>query len=120
MPKAKAKTTTTKKRATTSRKTTTTRKKQPKKTWMQRAFTDETAASQPFMQTKITNQTLYWLIFGAISIAFALWILTLDAKIREIYDYIDTSTYSVDEMDMNLQKKKSQNNDTKTETTVEE
>lgn len=50
------------------------------------------ASQSNFMDTKITEQTLYWFIFGAVAIIFALWLFTLDSKVRDLYDQIDTQT----------------------------
>lgn len=98
MPKAKA---TTKKTATTPKKTTVSRKKQTKSApVMQRALTNPSASSAPFMQTRMTMQSVYWMIFGVVAIAFAIWIYTLDARIREIYDTVDTNSYSIEEMNI--------------------
>lgn len=54
------------------------------------------AAEQSFFEFRITQQTLYWLVLGLVSIIFALWIVTLDSRIQKLYDDIDASTYSTD------------------------
>lgn len=53
----------------------------------------KTADNTPFMQVKITDQTIYWLIFGVAAIVFAIWLYSLDAKVRDLYDQIDANTY---------------------------
>lgn len=54
-------------------------------------------ADEPqFMEARITEQTLYWLIFGAVAIMFAMWIFTLDSKIQKLYDQVDASSYSIE------------------------
>ena len=52
----------------------------------------------PFMQFQITQQTLHWIIFGAVSIAFAIWIYSLDAKVRDLYDQADANINSINHM----------------------
>lgn len=54
----------------------------------------QAADDRPFFEFRVTQQTLYWVIFGAVSIAFALWVYTLDARIQTLYDEIDASTYA--------------------------
>lgn len=49
-----------------------------------------------FMEARITDQTIYWMIFGAAAIVFALWLFSLDAKVRDLYDQIDTNAYTAD------------------------
>lgn len=84
----------------TKAKTTTTTKKVVKKPAVsaKRVTTKKRVskqASEPeFMQVRVTDQTLYWLIFGAAAITFALWLFSLDAKVRDLYDQIDANTYS--------------------------
>lgn len=81
---AKPKATTTKKRAT----------KKPVVT--KRVASKKATTSEPFMQFRVTQQTLYWVIFGAVAIAFALWIYSLDAKVRDLYDQVDANHRSMD------------------------
>ncbi len=83
--------------------TTTTAKKVTKKpsTVSKRVSTKKAAAKTqqpPFFQIRVTDQTLYWLIFGTVSILFAMWVYTLDARVRDLYDQIDINTYSADSM----------------------
>ena len=54
------------------------------------------ATSPQFMQASLTSQSLYWVIFGVAAILFALWLYTLDARIRDLYDQIDQNTMSTD------------------------
>ena len=49
-----------------------------------------------FLQFRITQQSLYWLLFGAASILFTLQLYSLDAKVRELYDQIDRNNYSAE------------------------
>lgn len=50
------------------------------------------AEERPFFEFRITQQTFYWLVLGAVSIVFAIWIVTLDARIQKLYDEIDVTT----------------------------
>ena len=84
----KAKTTTTTKR-TTKKPVVAAKRVTPKKKAVK-------ATEAPFMQARVTDQTLYWLIFGAAAIMFALWLFSLDAKVRDLYDQIDANTYSAE------------------------
>ena len=43
----------------------------------------------PFMRFQITDQTIYWLIIAAISIAFVLWIFKVQNDINELYLQIE-------------------------------
>ena len=53
------------------------------------------STSEPaFFEMKFTDQTVYWLIFGAVAIIFAIWLYSLDAKVRDLYDQVDTNTYN--------------------------
>lgn len=45
-----------------------------------------------FMTFRITRQTLYWLVLGAVVILFTLWLMKLQADIQSLYDQIDIST----------------------------
>ena len=44
---------------------------------------------EPFMRFRITDQTIYWLIIAAISIAFVSWIFKVQNDIDELYLQID-------------------------------
>lgn len=46
--------------------------------------------TENFMNVKITMQTAYWVIICLLSLAFALWILTVQADINNLYDQIET------------------------------
>ena len=46
--------------------------------------------TENFMSVKITMQTVYWVIICLLSLAFALWILTVQADINNLYDQIET------------------------------
>ncbi len=48
----------------------------------------------PFMEVRITVQTIYWLILALISVAFVMWVYTLQAQIYEIYDQINEMNIS--------------------------
>jgi hypothetical protein len=48
-----------------------------------------TENTTPFMQTRFTVQSLYWVILGAVVIAFGLWLASLQMEINKIYDQID-------------------------------
>ena len=80
----------------TSKKTVTKKKAPVKKHSVVTQVTTPAAAEQSFFEFRITQQTLYWLVLGLVSIIFALWIVTLDSRIQKLYDDIDASTYSVD------------------------
>lgn len=48
-----------------------------------------------FMNTTLTNQSVYWIVFGIVVIAFASWILKVQADIQDIYDKIEQNHYAV-------------------------
>ena len=45
-----------------------------------------------FFTFRITRQTLYWLVLGAVVILFTVWILQLQQDIQALYDQIDAAT----------------------------
>ena len=45
-----------------------------------------------FMQARFSEQTVYWLIIGVAVIALAVWVLSLQVKLDDIYDQIDAQT----------------------------
>lgn len=51
-------------------------------------------AQSEFLTVRFTEQSLYWLIFGTAAILFAIWVYTLDARVRDLYDQIDASNNS--------------------------
>jgi len=89
---------TTKAKAAAPGKAKTVKKKAPvkKQTVVTKTHT-KVAAEPSFFEFRITQQTLYWLVLGVISIIFALWIVSLDSRIQKLYDEIDTSASSIDQ-----------------------
>lgn len=85
--KAKTKATTTTKKA--AKKTAAAKHVAPKKK------TASVAAEPAFFEARFTEQSLYWIIFGLAAITFALWLFSLDAKVRDLYDQIDANTYNM-------------------------
>lgn len=83
----------TKTKATAAKKTTP--KKPTKVTKVSKKSAKPVTQSQ-FMEARVTDQTVYWMIFGAAAIVFALWLFSLDAKVRDLYDQIDMNTYNSD------------------------
>ena len=45
--------------------------------------------SEDFMTVRLNMQTIYWLILGVISIAFAWYTMSLTMSINDLYDQID-------------------------------
>lgn len=45
-----------------------------------------------FMTFRITKQTLYWVVLGAIVILFTWWLTQLQADIQDLYDQIDANS----------------------------
>lgn len=81
-------------------KATTTKKKVVKKpVAVKRATTKKsvkkTTQEPAFFEMKFTEQSAYWIIFGAVAIMFAIWLYTLDAKIRDLYDQVDANAYNL-------------------------
>ncbi len=89
--KAKSKATTTTRKKTTKRPASTTKRMSTKKRAKSSA-----AAKQDFFEFRITEQTVYWLIFGAAAILFTIWIYTLDLRVRELYDQVDRNNMNSD------------------------
>lgn len=85
--------------AAKAKRTTTTKKTVKKPAVAKRVTTKKRvkkAAQEPaFFEMKFTDQTVYWIIFGAVAILFAIWLYTLDAKIRDLYDQVDAKSYNV-------------------------
>lgn len=82
----------TKTKQTATAKKATKKPKVAAKSSTKKRVASSSAAAQPFMQVRITDQTLYWLIFGTVSILFAMWVYSLDAKVRDLYDQIDINS----------------------------
>ncbi|MBP7760686.1 hypothetical protein KA093_02730 [Candidatus Saccharibacteria bacterium] len=49
------------------------------------------ANSTQFMQARFTEQTVYWLIIGAAVIGLAVWVLSIQVRLDDMYDSIDAS-----------------------------
>ena len=49
------------------------------------------AFERKFMQTKFTEQTIYWLIIGAAVIALVVWVLSIQVKMDDMYNDMDTA-----------------------------
>ena len=45
-----------------------------------------------FFTFRLTKQTVYWLVLGAVVIMFTLWLTKLQSDIQTLYDQIDAST----------------------------
>jgi hypothetical protein len=50
--------------------------------------------NRAFMETRFTEQTVYWLIIGVAVIALAAWVLSLQVQLNEMYDSIDATNTS--------------------------
>lgn len=53
------------------------------------------ANSAEFMRARFTEQTVYWLIIGAAVIGLAIWVLSIQVRLNDMYDAIDTQTSEV-------------------------
>lgn len=51
-----------------------------------------------FFTFRITKQTLYWLVLGAVVIMFTLWLTKLQSDIQDLYDQVDASTAELSTM----------------------
>jgi hypothetical protein len=51
-----------------------------------------------FMTFRITRQTLYWLVLGAVVILFTVWLMKLQMDIQTLYDQIDANTAELSTM----------------------
>lgn len=87
------------KKASTARKSAT--KKSTKRTVGSRALLRHVSL-QPedaaFMTFRITKQTLYWLVLGAVVIMFTLWLMKLQTDIQDLYDQVDASSAALSTM----------------------
>ena len=52
------------------------------------ALTPETGE---FMTFRLTRQTVYWLVLGAVVLLFSIWILRLQSDVQSIYDKIEAT-----------------------------
>ena len=72
-----------------------TRKAAPKKRQSRRSLLRSHVGLQAeqteFMTFRITKQTLYWLVLGAVVILFTVWLTQLQADIQSLYDQIDAN-----------------------------
>lgn len=91
-----------------TKKTTTKKSPAPKKQSTVRKSTRKKSSSSPasiitsrirlereetaFFTFRITRQTLYWLMLGAVVLLFTVWLMQLQSDIQDLYDQIDAST----------------------------
>lgn len=52
--------------------------------------------TKDFMVVQFTRDTLYWLIFGVVTIVFVIWVMSLQHQINDLYDQIEVSQTSSD------------------------
>ncbi len=84
-----------KKKPATKKSTATKKPSQARRTSKSSASrTQSTSAQSQFMQTRVTEQTIYWLIIGAAVIALAVWVLSLQRQLNDIYDQIQIDSSS--------------------------
>lgn len=57
-----------------------------------KAVSFATKSDVKFMQARFSEQTVYWLIIGAAVIGLAIWVLSLQVKLDDIYDQIDAQS----------------------------
>lgn len=48
----------------------------------------------PFLVFRITHQTVYWLILGALILALGIWTVILSLRVQTLYDQIDKNASS--------------------------
>jgi hypothetical protein len=46
---------------------------------------------KPFFTFRISQQTFYWLIIGALVLGLGIWAITQSVKLQYIYDRVETS-----------------------------
>lgn len=92
---------TTKAKTATKRKPTTTARKAPVKKTVAKPRSKKSTKpvavksfrlepeTEPFMATRFTAQTAYWLVLGIFVVAFSVWISYLNAQIQDLYDIVD-------------------------------
>lgn len=84
-----------KKKPATKKSTATKKPSQARRTSKSSASRAQSANPQSqFMQTKVTQQTIYWLIIGAAVIALTVWVLSLQRQLNDIYDQIQIDSSS--------------------------
>lgn len=47
---------------------------------------------KPFFKFRFTQQTVYWLILGALILGLGAWVISLSVKVQRIYDRVGTDT----------------------------
>lgn len=101
-----AKKSSTTKKKTTVAKTAPVRKRSSKKSTKRASQLKSFRLSKsetPFMTFNPNVQSLYWVILGAVAIAFTMWIMQLQADLQAAYDQIDLNTSLIDENASNLE-----------------
>ena len=84
-----------KKKPATKKSTATKKPSQARHTSKSSASRAQSSNTQSqFMQTRVTEQTIYWLIIGAAVIALAVWVLSLQRQLNDIYDQIQIDSSS--------------------------
>ncbi|MES2875858.1 MAG: hypothetical protein V4678_00135 [Patescibacteria group bacterium] len=86
-----------KKKAAVTRKATPKRKSAGKRAAL-RSHIGLQAEETAFMTFRITKQTVYWLVLGAVVIVFTLWLARLQSEIQTIYDQIDANTVEMSQL----------------------
>ena len=80
------------KKPTTKARKTAVKKRPAKKQSLLKTHVGLRQEETEFMTFRITRQTLYWIVLGAIVILFTWWLTQLQADIQNLYDQIDANT----------------------------
>jgi len=83
----------------TAKKKPTTKKTAPKKAAAHAAQVKSFRVAKPttpFFHFDFTIQTVYWLILSTLVISLALWVMSLNMQVQDIYDQIDKTNESMD------------------------
>lgn len=59
-----------------------------------------TKSTTPFFHFDFTLQTVYWLILSALVVSLALWVMSLNMQIQDIYDQIDQTNEAINTSDL--------------------
>ncbi len=46
-------------------------------------------SDRKFMEARFTEQTLYWILIGAAVLALAVWVLSIQVQMNDLYDAAD-------------------------------
>ncbi len=60
-----------------------------KRTTQRKSVAATSRTDRRFMEARFTEQTVYWIALGAVVLALAVWVLSIQVQMNNFYDSID-------------------------------